>query len=1063
MSHLAGNGRFRREQLGSIVGASPDVELPLLPFGLVDQVLGGRYRIKRKLGQGGMATVYLADDETESKQVAIKVLRPELAAALGPERFLREITIAGSIEHPNIVPLLGHGDENGLLYYVMPFIPNGTLRDRLQAEGPLPIDDAVAITMDLTAALERAHSAGIVHRDIKPENILLAKGGSVLADFGVARLVIASGIGATTNSSAGLMVGTAGYMSPEQAMAHPRIDGRADIYSLGCVLFEMLTGTPPFLGANAQAVTARHLYEAPPRLRVVRPGVPAWLQPVVDRCLAKNAADRYASASELATALAVRAPATSTNQGRTSAVIFVAAVIVIAGFVWLRVRQPAVTSNRFLVAPCVVREETSALELKADNCTRLMSQALREWQDLELVDDAVVADLIKRGKEGRAPQTLSGARSLARAAGADRLVRAEIWQSPDSLFIDAAVFSSQEGVRGSARRLQVGVAVGRLRDDAAASQELIRAFRRLVNALVVPAASGSAGPDTLPGTVLYRALLASLAGDSALSQWNLDLARTRYREAFTIDQNYAGPKLKYAKAATWADEPPAVWSRLVREALAGANQLGPNDRVEAEALLAYGEGRFTEACDRYRAMAGRDSSSFSAWFGLGECQARDSVVIRDRASPSGWRFRGSIAAGAAAYLRAFGSVPLAHQAFGGLALSRLAPRLMAEPNQFRMGVALSPNAARFAAYPGFEGDSLSFVPFPIEAVLSGERVPATRGVAVAQARKTLLDITTIWAARYPESDRALEAHAVALELAGIISSPTPDETSALGVVRKLRGRPPFVADVALAGREVRLLVKSRQFTDARRLAIEALSMKPKSRADGVLQAGLAALIGDPHRAAALLAEFDTDPFTTMEGSVLVAPAVVTQEAKRLLAYAAVGGPADSVVAIAARVARKVAEHVDAGRQRVVLDAVMFRPSLLAFPLLRAPTGADLPSISIERYLESRDTVAALRLAVTLSVQRATQLPGDVTPEQIVLEARLLDLAGDRPRAVRQLERMLADLVPLGSDFLDGVASAAAVGRAAKLLLDYRTGPPAGPSHPIGLWFPIDSTRAQQPR
>src|SRR3989304_747314 len=209
--------------------------------------LAERYRLQHELGRGGMATVYLSEDVKHHRHVAIKVLRPELAAALGPERFLREITVTAKLDHPHILPLLDSGEAAGFLYYVMPYVEGETLRDRLTREKQLPLDDALAITREVANALGYAHSRGIVHRDIKPENILLAGGHARVADFGIAR-VVAEAAGERLTVT-GIAVGTPAYMSPEQVAGEQDVDGRSDLYSLGWGVYEMLAGEPPYVGA----------------------------------------------------------------------------------------------------------------------------------------------------------------------------------------------------------------------------------------------------------------------------------------------------------------------------------------------------------------------------------------------------------------------------------------------------------------------------------------------------------------------------------------------------------------------------------------------------------------------------------------------------------------------------------------------------------------------------------------------------------------------------------------------------------------------------------------------
>jgi serine/threonine protein kinase/tetratricopeptide (TPR) repeat protein len=271
------------------------------PLALLTIALADRYAIERELGHGGMATVYLARDLKHHRAVAVKVLRPELAGAIGPERFLREIEIAAGLSHPHILPLFDSGSLDGLLYYVMPYVEGESLRQRLDRERQLPIEDALRITREVGDALGYAHSLGFVHRDIKPENILLSHNHAVVADFGIARAINAAGGGKLTET--GLTLGTPSYMSPEQAAGDTALDGRSDLYSLGCVLYEMLVGDPPFLGHSPQQILARHVLDPVPPPRTVRTTVPLAVERAMLQALAKAPADRYATMLMFAEAL----------------------------------------------------------------------------------------------------------------------------------------------------------------------------------------------------------------------------------------------------------------------------------------------------------------------------------------------------------------------------------------------------------------------------------------------------------------------------------------------------------------------------------------------------------------------------------------------------------------------------------------------------------------------------------------------------------------------------------------------------------------------------------------
>jgi len=263
--------------------------------------LSDRYRVDHEVGQGGMATVYLADDLRHARRVAIKVLLPELSAVLGPERFLAEIKTTASLQHPHILPLFDSGSAGGLLYYVMPFMEGETLRRRLQREHQLPVADVLRIATEVADALEYAHGHGIVHRDIKPENILLQGGHALVADFGIALAVEQAGGSRMTQT--GMSLGTPQYMAPEQAMGERTVDHRVDIYALGAVTYEMLAGEPPFTGPTAQAIVAKVITERPRPLRELRETVPGHVAGPVHAALQKLPADRPSSAAVFARSL----------------------------------------------------------------------------------------------------------------------------------------------------------------------------------------------------------------------------------------------------------------------------------------------------------------------------------------------------------------------------------------------------------------------------------------------------------------------------------------------------------------------------------------------------------------------------------------------------------------------------------------------------------------------------------------------------------------------------------------------------------------------------------------
>ncbi len=347
-------------------------------------MLADRYMIERELGRGGNAIVYLAHDLKHDRKVAIKVLLPELSLAVRAERFLREIQIAAKLTHPHILGLYDSGEVQGMPYYVMPYVAGESLRGRLLRERVLPMEAAIAIAREIAGALDYAHSQDVIHRDIKPENILLGHGGKpMLADFGIARALTVAGGDSVTE--AGLAVGTPAYMSPEQGTGRQDLDARSDIYSLGCVLYEMLAGHPPFTGATAQEVLARHSMDSVPSLRAARGAVPGGIEEVVNRCLAKQSADRY-TAEQLVAALSSDLPARSRPRPRAPlyAVRVVALVLVGAAVGFAFRRWPVDSTPSIAVLPFVHLGTESADEYFSDGMTDDLIDELSRVRDIQV-------------------------------------------------------------------------------------------------------------------------------------------------------------------------------------------------------------------------------------------------------------------------------------------------------------------------------------------------------------------------------------------------------------------------------------------------------------------------------------------------------------------------------------------------------------------------------------------------------------------------------------------------------------------------------------------------------
>src|SRR3989441_2279899 len=387
-----------------------------------------------------MATVYLAQDLKHHRKVAIKVLKPELAAALGLERFLREIEIAAGLNHPHILTLYDSGEAAASLYYVMPYLEAGTVRDRLNRERELPLEDALRIAREVADALSYAHGHDVVHRDIKPENILFQAAHAVVSDFGIARAITAAVGGSLT--ATGIAIGTPAYMSPEQASGGGPIDGRSDIYSLGCVLYEMLVGEPPYTGPSAQVVIAKRFTDPVPSVRRLREAVPSAIDRAITKALAKSPADRFGTAEGFAAALGVGVAAPAPRRlSRLRVPIAVSAAV--AGIVGTalflhRTRPPLLDPNLLAVAPFDVLDQK--LELWREGLVDVLSRDLDGAGTLRVVPLSVVL----RRWRGRADA--AEAADLGRRTGARLALFGTVSSAgPDSVRLRSAVVDVASG------------------------------------------------------------------------------------------------------------------------------------------------------------------------------------------------------------------------------------------------------------------------------------------------------------------------------------------------------------------------------------------------------------------------------------------------------------------------------------------------------------------------------------------------------------------------------------------------------------------------------------------
>ncbi len=567
-----------------------------------------RYTIERELGRGGTATVFLAKDLKHHRAVAIKVLRPDLANLLGRERFLREIEIAANLQHPNILPLYDSGAGNGLLYYVMPYVAGESLRARLDRERQLPLEDALQIAREVADALGYAHAHGVIHRDIKPGNILLSGGHALVSDFGIARAIAVAGGGGLTDS--GFAVGTPGYMSPEQAGGKDPVDGRSDVYALGCVLYEMLVGEPPFTGPTPQAVLARHMQERPPSLRVVRPTVPPAIEEAIETALAKVPADRFPTASQFVAALsgASRLPHSQRRlqwRWRNAPLVAGAAALGLAVVLWRLVvaAPPRLDPQRLVVYPLVVSGAGARDTILAENVTDALREALSSTGYVKGVDGWHLLDERQRSHLRALPPERAG--SLARRQHAGFCVGGQILLGDSvRLFLQFQDLTADSSL---SRQLVFGPTVGAWSMGVRAARELLP--------LLIPA--GRVADLMSLGNPSPAATASFLQGERAYRRGRFKEALEHYRDAVRADSNFALAALKGAQSASW-DGRMTEAKQLIRVALVRGAVLPPRYAHLARGFDAYLDFRADSAARHFRQTLDLDPEWPEAWMRLGE-------------------------------------------------------------------------------------------------------------------------------------------------------------------------------------------------------------------------------------------------------------------------------------------------------------------------------------------------------------------------------------------------------------------------------------------------------------
>jgi tRNA A-37 threonylcarbamoyl transferase component Bud32/tetratricopeptide (TPR) repeat protein len=966
-------------------------------------VIAGRYAVERELGRGATATVYLARDRQTLDRVAIKVLRPELAESVGADRFVREIRVTTDLQHRHILPVLDSGADGGLLYCVLPYMEGGTLRDRLMREKQLPIDDAIGITRTIALALAYAHGRGLIHRDIKPENILFTRGEAYLGDFGIARLLYDTGANTTTT---GVVRGTPAYMSPEQASGERHYDARTDIYSLACVLYEMASGMPPFIGPTSQSVMAQRFAHPARSMSVYRAAVTPGLEAVVERAMSSAPADRYSTVTEFSDALASAAAGSSSGAAarsrtgrsrvrRAGLALGAIAALAVGGWIWhdrtsgrggFFDAQPADTTQLALLP--FDREGATGI----GSVDALLYDAFSGWRGVTVVEPFRVRDAVLRD------QSASGAidgRKVARSLGVGRYVRGSVVPATAGWRVRAWLYD----VRTDSALSELAVTVPR---DLTGVDVLYAGF---AGSLLLRGRPDSALGSRLPSTRSLPAMESFAQGFDALDDWNFARADSQFQRAIAFDHDYARAYLWDAQVRAWERLDASMWLPLVVHAVDGAVRLSTRDQQIASGLQALGSGEYERACSIYGKLRDQNRFDFTAWYGLGQCNDLDLRVVRDPASPTGWRYRASYQQAVQAYQHAFEVLSLSYKSFQGGAYEPLRELLYLRTSKLRRAITAPPDTVTLLGRLDRDGDTLVMRPIPLSIISSGDPKGVPRGLrsAIELQQEVFRRIAAGWSTALPRSAGAKEAVAVSLEMRGdraaldtirLAQRLTIDSTQRLrlavatAIMRLRFAEPDDVGELA----------------GTRHLADSLLGAHPRPSA---IQAGflapLTVLTGRCDLMATLLSR--ASAADDMSRGV---PRDIVVDADVLAARTALGCSRGSTPGVA-QLRRRISAI--GGLPRGVEYSLVAQAVRLAQPLdpiqvasLAGTSGDYLLRAELAGIRRDADSVRTIFRRVNAS-RAATGYDG-VTPDAVYPEAVLLLSIGDTTDAIATLDRLL---------------------------------------------------------
>ena len=954
-------------------------------------------------------------------QVAVKVLHSDLAESVGAERFLREIRLTSGLDHPSIVPVTDSGADGNALYCVLPYMTGGTLRDLLREKKQLPIAEALDIGCTISNALAYAHARGLIHRDIKPENILFHNGKAYLGDFGIARALYATA-GDLTTTTTGVIRGTPAYMSPEQASGERNYDGRSDIYSLGCVVYEMISGMAPFVGPTSQSVMAQRFSTTPRPMRSYRKSVSSELERVVETALAMVPADRFAKAEEFSAALeaAGKVPARRKIDFRMAAVGLVAAGVLVAAGIYAG-------KSGFVDSAPIAPDTTQLVVLPFDRDTAsqplgsvdpLVYDAFSVLHGLTVLEPFQVRDAIARNSR------VSGAerdRSVSVALGAGRFVRGQVVTMPGGDGWKVYAWLHQVKARGDTTLFKASVTINR-----ADLGSIDLQYAALARTLLLRGGEG----DPVSSVVATKSLPAMQffgKGMDAVAEWNFPVADSMLAAAIASDPQYGRAYVWQAQVRFWQRSGPETWAPLAMKALLDTTRLPERDIQLARGLAALGEKDYDKACQEYDALRKKNDADFAAWFGLARCRDLDFRVVRDAKSPTGWRYLSSYSDAVDAYEHAFTVLSLSHRSLERGAFEPLRELLFMRPSKLQAAVLPPGETGTLTGRLDWENNKPILRPVPMALLAAGDpqAVPAGMKKAIESQRRLFARIAASWSAALPTSAGAKEGVAVAFEMRG--------DRSALDTLRAARSLATDEdAKIRLAAAEAVLRLKfanpahAADFVGVRRLADSLLTAIPNPTArQATYLAPLAVLL---ERCEILGRMVELSPFSNPRGVARDALGAVDALTVRTM-LGCTTNPAAEI--------RHLEKLMEASTgDRAAIKSVLTRAvqsmaaSDTAITSAFAVNGPYLIRAQQAVYRGRVDSVRAIMARLTAARERTGY--DDVAPDAIYLEARVELATGDSAAAQRSLATLFDRLPYLTPGMLNRPVEMAGLMRAMEL-------------------------------